>query len=157
MGSFGSSYNVYLVKTDVNGNSGCNESSTQTNVTIPGTIVTSPATTTISPGSFDSSPATVIISGGADSTLCSTVGVNEFATNDTLVAFPNPFSTELHIKTGNNANSEIIIHDIGSRKLLKQKFIGEISINTDQFASGLYIYRVQNQSGLSRNGKIVKN
>ncbi|MBK7389201.1 MAG: T9SS type A sorting domain-containing protein [Bacteroidetes bacterium] len=157
MGSFGSSYNVYLVKTDVNGNSGCNESSTQTNVTIPGIIVTSPATATTSPSSVDTSPATVIISGGADSTLCTTVGINEFTTTDTLVAFPNPFSTELHIKTGNKTNSEIIFYDIGSRKLLQQKFIGEISIRTDQFARGLYIYRVQDQSGLIINGKILKN
>ncbi|MBK7970640.1 MAG: T9SS type A sorting domain-containing protein [Bacteroidetes bacterium] len=63
----------------------------------------------------------------------------------------------MHIKTRNRTSSEIIIYDIGSRKLLQQKFIGEISIKTDQFASGLYIYRVQYQSGLIRNGKIVKN
>ncbi|PCH95985.1 MAG: hypothetical protein COB85_04100 [Bacteroidetes bacterium] len=65
--------NVYLIKTDANGNSGCNESNTNTIVTSPATVVNSTGTQ-ISSGAIILNTATIISSTTTvDSLLCNGV------------------------------------------------------------------------------------
>jgi len=157
LGSFGNPYHVYLIKTDENGDSGCNQINTSTLVNIPATVITSPFTSVASPTSIETSPATIVLSGGADSTFCTTVGINEIATHNAILVFPNPFLNELKVTTDDNLHSEIILYDIASRKLLQQKFTNSVSLNTEHLAKGLYIYEVLDKNGLCRKGKVVKN
>jgi hypothetical protein len=70
--------------------------------------------------------------------------------------FPNPVNDILTITVNNNDLSEIILYDMSSRKLLKQKFTYSTSINTEQLAKGIYIYEVRNKNGVIKKGKIVK-
>ncbi len=156
IGSFGSPYHVYLIKTDVNGNSGCNETNAITYVSVPATIVTTPATLTASPNTVVTTPATNIVVGGADSTLCTTVGINELSETNTFLVFPNPFSNELIVTSGDGMYAEFILYDMSLRKLLQQKVTSGVSINTEILAKGIYLYELRNESGLRKQGKVVK-
>jgi hypothetical protein len=62
----------------------------------------------------------------------------------------------LNVKTNNNEPLEIFLYDIASRKILKQKFINSISLNTEQLAKGIYLYEVRNKDGSCKKGKVVK-
>lgn len=70
--------------------------------------------------------------------------------------FPNPFTNELIFNSESEEQSEIIIYDFTSRKLLQQKFTNSVSLNTEQLAKGLYLYEVRNKNGLCKKGKVVK-
>ncbi|MFI5219893.1 MAG: T9SS type A sorting domain-containing protein [Bacteroidia bacterium] len=88
--------------------------------------------------------------------LNSTTGISEEYSNEFFQSpYPNPFSSFLSIK-GTNQNGEIILYDITSRKLLQQKFTNSISLNTEQFAKGIYLYEVRNKNGVIKKGKVVK-
>ena len=156
-GSFGSGSNdVYLIKTDSNGYSGCNTGSTATIVTTVAAQVINPATTATSPASVVTIPAAIAGSGAIVTSLCTTVGINVIPADNLFLIFPNPVTDKLTVTTGNNDLSEIIIYDMASRKLLQQQFTNTVTLNTAQFAKGMYIYEVRNKSGLVKKGKVVK-
>jgi hypothetical protein len=156
--SFGTPANVYLVKTDILGNSGCNEGSTSTIVTIPAPQVTSPVTIVTSPLTIVTTPTTIVGSGGTVTTLCTTVGIQSEITNpkSEISLSPNPFSNKLTITTKTNEPLEITLFDITSRKLLQQQFTNSTSINTSHLSKGIYIYELHNKNGFIKKGKVVK-
>jgi hypothetical protein len=154
--SFGAGWNVYLIKTDSLGNSGCNEPVTVIIVTSPPSQVTSPATVVTSPVSTITAPATIVGSGSMVTTLCTTVGINEMLNQEELVLFPNPFTDKLTITTETNEPVEITLFDVTARKLLQQTFTNAVTLNTSQLAKGIYIYEVRNKDGLVKKGKVVK-
>jgi hypothetical protein len=73
-----------------------------------------------------------------------------------LSVFPNPFSNKLNLKNNNNELSEIILYDITSRKLLQEKVTNSVTLNTEQFAKGIYLYEVRYGNSLCKKGKLVK-
>ncbi|MFI5220641.1 MAG: T9SS type A sorting domain-containing protein, partial [Bacteroidia bacterium] len=82
--------------------------------------------------------------------------VNEFENMNNFIVFPNPFNDNLIIKAKTDRQLEIILYDILSRKLLQRNFTSTTTINTEQLASGLYIYEVRNKNGIIANGKVIK-
>ncbi len=90
---------------------------------------------------------------------CTGLNTAPEASNITLT--PNPFDTYLRVTTIANAESEILIYDISSRKLLHQQFTNSASLNTEQLAKGIYLYEVRNKNGpdsyrVIKKGKVVK-
>lgn len=83
--------------------------------------------------------------------------ISDYSKNISIVLFPNPFTNEFTIQTNTSELSEIIIRDISSRNILRQKFTNSVSLNTDQLARGLYIYEVRSKDGSCMKGKITKN
>ncbi|HLG33482.1 MAG TPA: T9SS type A sorting domain-containing protein, partial [Bacteroidia bacterium] len=83
-------------------------------------------------------------------------GVSEINSMNGYVLYPNPFSNSLFVKTNDNVQTEVILYDILSRKLLQQTFMGSTTLNVEQLASGLYIYEVRNKKGILANGKVIK-
>ncbi len=88
---------------------------------------------------------------------CFSLSSNEFTNEaNSIMITPNPFSEKLDITVNNAGQSEIILYDVSSRIILQHKFTNAITINTEQFTNGLYIYEVRNKDCSSRKGKIIK-
>ena len=83
--------------------------------------------------------------------------VNELdAFKEQLVLSPNPFNAELSIRTTNTDEKELIIFDLTSRQLIKEKFVESYSANTEGLAKGTYFYEIRSAKGGFKTGKIVK-
>ncbi len=137
--------NVYLIKTDSDGNSGCNEGSTSTIVTAFVSQVAIPLTIVTSPTSIVTTPATIVSSGGIFSTLCTTVGIKEIALDNSFRISPNPVAGNFIISF-----EEVIMK--GSVEILNslgtKVFIENISteykkeINLKNISQGIYFVKV---------------
>ena len=78
--------------------------------------------------------------------LGANVGINENLTNNVTI-YPNPTSDVLNISTNSNDLSELIIKDITGKIVLIQNFNTNISINTENYAKGVYLIDVKNNLG----------
>ncbi|MBK8874642.1 MAG: T9SS type A sorting domain-containing protein [Bacteroidetes bacterium] len=88
----------------------------------------------------------------------SVTGLNhENTNNDNITLCPNPVSNQLIVEINSLEPAEIIIHDMTSRKHFQKSFISSISINTELFSKGIYLYEVRNKTGVIKKGKVVKN
>lgn len=70
--------------------------------------------------------------------------------------YPNPFQNELNISIYDSGKSHVILYDLTSREIYQQEFEKETIINTEQFASGIYLYKIQNENGHRKSGKIIR-
>jgi len=89
------------------------------------------------------------------SAICFT-DLNEIK-NDKILISPNPFSDKINITGKRNELVEVNLYDITSRKIFHQSFTISASINTEQFAKGVYLYELRNKRGVIKKGKLVKN
>lgn len=149
-------YDLILVKTDSNGNSGCNEGFTSAVVSTPGTSVWTPSIL-ISSGGTSTNPATVVSSGCIVTTLCTTVGVNEDEGSLNIPQkfnleqnYPNPFNPSTTIKFS-IPNEEFVslkvFNSLGeevAELLNEEKLAGNYSVSFDasQLSSGVYFYKI---------------
>lgn len=70
--------------------------------------------------------------------------------------FPNPFSDRLNIQCGSDEQTELNIYDITLRKIVKQKILRLVVINTALYAPGLYYYELRDSKGIVQKGKVLK-
>ena len=75
--------------------------------------------------------------------------VEEFAENDkNIIVYPNPGNDELHIIMQNTGSSKLQVFDIQGRLILEKDIEGDITtINTDNWAAGMYFWKVGNEAG----------
>ncbi|MBI4931290.1 MAG: T9SS type A sorting domain-containing protein [Bacteroidetes bacterium] len=143
--SFGAGNNdVYLIKTDGNGNSGCNESNPADVVTSPASITTTPATL-VSFGGITGNPVTQTGSGGTETTLCTTVGINENNYQQTVSLYPNPFSTQTTLQLDKTLkNATLTVYNSFGQQVKQLKNINgqAITLHRDNLPSGLYFIRL---------------
>lgn len=135
-------YGIYLVKTDANGYSGCNEINSNTSV-ISQNFQLSNLQISLYSGCSISIPTLDTGSFSSDSTLCFVVGTveNNTVSNGLLIS-PNPFSSVTTIKTdGNCENSTLTLYDLFGRQVKQIKNItGQtITLNRNDLSRGLYI------------------
>jgi hypothetical protein len=81
--------------------------------------------------------------------------INYNSNNDFISVFPIPVSNNLNITVNNNDIYEVFIYDIFSREIYNSTFTGKIEIDTEQFAKGLYIYKLNCKKDLIKTGKLV--
>ena len=139
---------IYLIKTDANGNSGCNEGTptltqptfTANQLNIP-TIVTAPSTTFF----YDS---TFVYNLGLDSTICLIDGYNEKAADIFFLLSPNPASLKLLISTSAKI-SQLKIFDLIGKEFLSQTISGyKKEIDIRFLSSGIYFLDLQTEQGI---------
>ncbi len=139
--SFGAGgYDAYLIKTDVNGNSGCYENSTATIISSPITIVSIPVDTFLLDPILVNSYSAVLGCGGMISTFCANVGINEIIEENEVNIYPNPAQDIFMINTNNefiNVKMEIcnVLGEIIYSEKLNSK---HESIKCNEFPSGIY-------------------
>ncbi|MFN0187693.1 MAG: T9SS type A sorting domain-containing protein [Bacteroidia bacterium] len=84
-----------------------------------------------------------------------TVGINENLQESKKV-YPNPFVNEISFKASHPEETEIILYNGISSEIFRQSFSNSTTINTENFESGIYIYKMISKSGLSSFGKLIK-
>jgi hypothetical protein len=131
---------VYLIKTDSLGNSGCNQTNPATIVTFPPTIVTNPATIMTSPATVVTTPVTIVGSGGTVNSICTTVGFPQISLQQTSISiYPNPFSSTITVNS-TKGNGEIVLYDASGKEIFHQATLEtETKLNTTEIESGFYI------------------
>jgi hypothetical protein len=147
---------MYLVKTDANGNSNCNE----TNPVITPSVapfVTTNAATIVHEGTntvsypFTSQRGTVI------TTLCSALGLAENKNiPENPGIYPNPVINNVTLSFGQEEINHIELYDIEGRKLNTFTSSGkEFTFSCSGLAAGLYFIKVTSQKG-TQIAKFVK-
>jgi hypothetical protein len=97
-----------------------------------------------------------IITSTAQIEICSQTGVETIFNGFSYMMFPNPFSSHVNINYVGNEQITIEIYDFLSHKIISKTFTNNTSINTDQLSEGIYFYKLINEKGLIKSGKIIK-
>lgn len=152
-------YDIYLVKTDSLGNSGCHQNSTSTIVVNPLTV----KTTTASSESSGSGITNPILKIGNTLTkpinVCSINSVYELTINNELIIYPNPTRNYFSIQDKNNLpdkNFTILVLDIQG-KLIQQFILNKenTQIDISHLKKGIYFAKIETSIGVITK-KIVK-
>lgn len=136
-------FDVYLIKTDSVGNSGCNETNPTTIVSSGGIQNTGGVQGT--GGAVASTIATQTFSGGTETTLCLTSGVNDITEQPSVSIFPNPFSTQVTLYTDKYFNDVTLTVYNSFGQLVKQikNISGQtVTIFRENLSSGVYFIRL---------------
>jgi len=88
--------------------------------------------------------------------VCNGTGIDGQIDIEKLKVFPNPFSNQITFTNSAKEQTTISLYDLLGQQILKQQFSDAITINTEQFAKGIYLYEVRNKSGIIQKGKIIK-
>lgn len=138
MGAF--EYNIYFLKTDNNGNSGCTENNVLiSNSQSVATQVTAALTLVAAGGGMVTTPATIMGSGGTVNTSCINVGINEISNNLLLNAYPNPFTNEFTIKGTKEKGVAVLFDEMGKELMRQQTFDSETKFKTEDLLPGFYL------------------
>jgi hypothetical protein len=158
-GSSPGSWNIYLIKTDGFGNSGCNEispvtisSNTQTQITSPPTIVSS--------GGVVTNAATLGGSGATMTLLCMTSSNNsESYSEQEIDIFPNPFYNHTTIQFSNplQERHKFELFDIHGKLFMTINGIhsNRIEIERNNLPAGLYFFQLSNKNAIVAKGKLA--
>jgi hypothetical protein len=144
--SFGvGSADAYLIKTDANGNSDCNERNAATIVITPPTIVGSTATVVSSTNTIVKTPATIVGNGGVVTAPCS-VGVSEIQPQQSSISiYPNPAHDNFTITINEELGIgkwDLGIYDVTGRVVHEQKIHSQLSTVNCQLNAGIYFVKV---------------
>jgi len=152
-------WNIFVVKTDINGFSGCNESSVSTIVTPVVSTVSLPPVPAVSSYGIGSTAPTSVSSGGTESIVCILTASDEKAPVENLISFfPNPASTELKIKNSELKIQEIEIYDMLGEKIFSHQPLAqrEISIDISRWNSGIYFVSVKDKNKVQTQKLVIQ-
>lgn len=91
-----------------------------------------------------------------DVSLTPVTGVKSLDEEKLIVTQPNPFKNNLKITMNEIGSYELGLFDITNRQIFNHSFVNTITINTEQFAEGIYMYEIRNKNGVIKQGKVVK-
>ena len=155
--SFGFSSGIsdlYLIKTDSMGNSGCNEYNTNTIINEPNTIVTSLIFQTTSGGIAENVYPDVAIKLFTTYTLCMTNSIEEIKEPFLqYIIYPNPTTGKISVQSENVERIEIL--DFTGKYLTGfENLLGIKEIDLSHQAKGIYFIKVTTNKGVAV-GKVV--
>ncbi len=138
----GSSGELFLIKTDSNGLSGCEINATFT-LSNPIFKVTNGTPSATVPVSKVENPLTILGSGGSEKTICSnaSISTNE---NNFIKIFPNPSSDFFTISfDASFSNQKLDIYSISGQKMYSKILSSNLeSIDITNFSKGIYFIKV---------------
>ncbi len=73
-----------------------------------------------------------------------------------IIFYPNPFINDITIYECNKGVEELVIFDLLSNEMIRQKFSGNTTLDLRNLSKGIYYYEINNESGLIERGKIIK-
>lgn len=161
---FGAGFkNIYLIKTDSLGNSGCNQGTAAT-ITTNFLPEVNAAPTATSSGTFMHRPTTIVGSGTIQTNLCYNVisGVNTINTNENISYYPNPFTQKVNITLNENTQvNDVKIYNLMGQEVYSIKLTNstsnrnEITLDLSALKSGIYACYLSG-ANYRANVKLVK-
>lgn len=92
-----------------------------------------------------------------DSMLCNTsVGIQEPKQNEAVNIYPNPFTNQISLEVSNAEEVTVHLSDMLGRQVLLATFSASATISTASLVRGVYFYTVENEKGIMKKGKVVK-
>ena len=153
---------VFLIKTDSNGNSGTVIYCYETAVTsIVGSLGVEGSTATqTGSGGTEGNPATQTGTGGVETAICTTDGVHEPENLNSISLSPNPFSTETTISVQNSKFEvqSFILYDVFGRAVKTLNFehgAHNFKLERGNLGSGIYFYKVSGDGNVLGTGKVI--
>ena len=155
--------NIYLIKTDSLGDSGCNQgnAATLTSNYLP-QVVTTPSV--VGTGGMMTMPATEVNAGTTPTNLCISVpnSVNEIYDDSSISIYPNPFESRVTIFFNDNLHiNSIRIYNVFGQLVNSPIEVGNsyssdsIVLELNEFKSGTYFIELTT-SGFSRTIRLNK-
>lgn len=140
------SIDILIIKTDANGNSGCNQGHTPTTIGHVSMQIVSCATIVTSAATFVSGTTSIIGSGGSETDICTTLGINETTTVNVFALYPNPATSNftLELSSGFTTAKVQIFNTLGA--MVYEQAINQSStlINMN-VPAGIYFVKVSGQ------------
>ncbi len=139
---------AYIVKTDANGNSGCNQTPITLNTAFAPFQVIS-VTPTVSSASQIGNPTSLVGSGASETLYCFTTGIgNENIESVDFNIYPNPASDQITIDYVNNETGTLNLYSVYGDLVYQENIIsGKTKINIHYLNPGLYIAEIKNKTG----------
>lgn len=152
-----SDFDVYVVKTDALGQSGCNQSAYTPNVAaaspFPPPAVT-PFTASLT-NTGTSVPAIVsTITTVTPTVLCLSVGVDEHTEAVVADIYPNPVKDILHIRSKNPGLFDVTFFDVTGKTVHSSKITKEAVIDVSAFPTGIYLLQWREENGQTGRRRI---
>lgn len=150
---------VYIIKTDANGWTGCNEAFAPVNVVALNLNETTPNTIQGS-GAMSMIPAWNVRSGSAITNICYSVDVNEHETAGNFIVFPSPADQFVTIQMdelpeGNGRAAILITNSFGQAVRSISNAGRETIIDVSSFTPGIYFCRIVNEERVISSCKFV--
>ena len=140
-------YHTYLIKTDANGYSGCNESNTNTIVKSTALIVAN-ETSNVTSNTSVINPTTIVHIGGAENTICFIVGIAEVFETNLLEVLPNPTTGYFVINSSEVIDKGLVeVFNVLGEKIFNESIYlqSKIEINLENNVSGMYFIKVKTE------------
>ncbi len=151
------STDIYLIKTDGNGNSGCNQGHTPTTIGHVAMQVVSCATIVTSPATSVRGTTTIISSGGSETTICTTFGINETPTANAFTLYPNPATSNftLELSSGFGGANVQIFNALGA--LVYEQAISQPATTINMHVpAGIYFVKVSDREKMHTQKLIIE-
>jgi hypothetical protein len=150
--------NAIAIKTDVNGNSGCWNTSTNTIVQTPTAQITSQNNPSGSVTFVDMNPPIYRGGGGTLNTFCNNIGIDDQESERNSLIYPNPSSGNFIVEVKNDNNCTIEIFNLQGCCIFTDKtFSTKKEINLSAQPKGMYFYTVHFKDGKYSSGKLILN
>jgi len=154
VGSTGSSgagnFDLYVLKTDGNGNTGCNESQAGTIITAVACVTSN---MTVSAAAFMPVVATPLLTyghGGNSATVCTFTGTTEYQSEyDELIIFPNPANRKFTVTlTGAIKQAQLKIYNVSGQTIFHLfSDMNTFMVDVSGLPPGMYFVEVSNKTG----------
>lgn len=155
-----STQSIHLIKTDSNGNSGCNEQNYSPQ-SIPAAFSLSSGYNVITGYNYSAQLTNNNILTSSDSIWCydvTSVAENEEA--NSLSIYPNPAESSIIISAEgkNNKDNRLLIYGLPGNILINciiPRDTNKIQLDISQWPNGIYVCKIINRNGNSTQGKMV--
>ena len=87
------------------------------------------------------------------------IGINESEVdNGQLIVYPNPVHDQftLSLRDQKSIEAQLTLYDITGRKMLQKPFNGNLKLDIESFAAGLYIIEVIDRQNRMMKAKVIK-
>jgi hypothetical protein len=155
--SFGVGFkNIYLIKTDSNGNSGCNQGTAAT-ITSNAVFQNIANTVTASSGGTAENPLTVSHTGGTQTNMCAVLTTEEMDNQGSILLYPNPFSDIVTVELSNFTTAvATTITDVTGKLLVTFELNNQNNtMDLSSLNSGIYFCQLKSNT-YTKTIKIIK-